>query len=129
MKTRAAWQLGQDIDSIEEVVEGTLINGDRGGAIRGRVREPERTLVQALVEDAEAGAIEEEHLDGLTPLAEEDEQGAAARLTRDALRGDAGETVEAPTEVDGLKADEDVDTTGDQGELRRRTSTTAARVA
>ena len=77
----------------------------------------------------EAGAIEEEHLDGLTPLAKEDKQGAAARLTPDALRGDAGETVEAPTEVDGLEADEDVDTTGDQGELRRRTSTTAARVA
>jgi hypothetical protein len=81
MQAWTARQLGQDIDAIEEVVEDTLVNGDRGRAIRGRVGEPERALVQALVEDAEAGAIEEEHLDGLTPLAKEDEQGAAARLT------------------------------------------------
>jgi hypothetical protein len=130
MQARSAWGFWDDVDALEEVVEGPLLDSDRGSTVRRWVGKPKRTLVETLVDDAQAGAVEEEDLDRFASFSEEDEESTAAGLAGDALGRDAGQTVEAPAEVNGLEADEDVNAAGNHEAAVResRTSRTAARV-
>jgi len=62
-----------------------------------------------VVEQADAGAVEEQHLDRVPPLAEEHEQGAAAGLPPQPLGDHACQPVESPAQVDEVERDEDLD--------------------
>src|SRR5690606_37483062 len=98
---------------VEEVIELALVYLNGHVALGACLGNPERAAVEALVEQAEPGAVEEEHLESGAALAEEDEERAAAGLASDPLERNAGEAFESPPKVDGLERNEDLDTARD----------------
>src|SRR6185503_19242370 len=84
------------------------------------------------VEEAKTRAVEEEDLRRLAPLAEEDEERAAARVAPHPLGNHARQAIEAPTQVDGLDPDEHLDAGWDHARAsvsRRRASRTRITIA
>lgn len=57
--------------------------------------------IEALVEDAQAGAIEKEHFEGGAAFAEKHIQGAVSGISLKMFGDDATEALEAPVGVDG----------------------------
>ncbi len=122
MRALRSWcaRLGLDVDPIEEIIEHAVVDLDDGPDVPGVDGPTEDATVEALVEEAQAGAIEEEDLEGLLALAEEHEERPAARVASELLASDAGESIEAPAEIDGLEGEEDVDAVRDHVRLVRR---------
>lgn len=83
-------------------------------------RELEDASVEALVELTHPGAVEEEDLERVLAAPDKHEECAAAGISAEDLAGDAGETVEAPPEIDVLESEEDLDAVRNQAGLRVR---------
>src|SRR5215212_8280969 len=94
-----------EVDPVEQIIERALLDQHRGRAVRTG-RDPERLLVEPLVEQAESRAVEEDALEGRSSLAEEHEQRAAARAPPQLVCHDAGEPLKSPPQVDRLQPDE-----------------------
>src|SRR5215204_198436 len=124
------------LDAVEEIFERALVDLDDDFSLSlARLGHAEHATVQALIEQAQPRAVEEEDLHRFSPLAEENEQCAAAGLPADPFGDDAAEPIEPPSKVNRLKPDEHFDAGGDHdcssvASCRRSsTATTAARVA
>src|SRR5690606_22698744 len=78
-----------------------------------------------LVEQANAGPVEEQDLERIPALAEEHEQRAAARIEGEPLRDDARQAVKAPAQVDRIEADEHLDAVRDHARPPISVSTSA----
>jgi hypothetical protein len=101
-----------DVDAFEQVVELTLF--DRNDArVSKRLRYPKYSTVQALVEDAQPGPIEEQDLERALALADEQKQRAAASRALHALLCQPRQPVEPQTHIDRLERDEDLDAVRD----------------
>lgn len=103
-RTSSGWRR-IEVHTVEQVVEHTLFDGELCGAFR-RERKSERAFVEAFVEQAQAGPIEEQNLERIAALAEEQEQRAASRLARQSICHDTGEPIESPSQIDRLEPDE-----------------------
>ena len=100
---------------------------DAGGVGRDRLRPAEGAAVQSLVEQAQASAVEEEHLDRVAaPSAEHEERPAAGRLP-EPLADQAREAIEAPAQVDRLDANEHLDAVRNHRATPPRNSSSTAR--
>ena len=75
MPRRAPWssRLRIEVDTVEQVLERTLLDHQRRLALGGEWQ-PERATIKPLVEQAQPGAVVEQHLQRVAALAEEDEE-------------------------------------------------------
>lgn len=85
-----------DVDTVEQILERGLVQGDGLVTVTERRGHRERALVEPLVEEAEPGPVEEQHLDRGPPSTEEREPRATARVATDPLRDEPSQPVEAP---------------------------------
>jgi len=114
------------VEAIEESLERGVIELDMRSVDRGHLRQLEGATVEALVEEAQARAVEEENLRRVTTLSQEDEEGAGTRLIADALTDEASKTLEREPHVDRFGGEEDLDARGDHG-FSERVQTTERR--
>lgn len=104
-----------DIDAIEQIFESALVELDDDSTLAfSRLGDAKISEIEPFVKKAKPGAVEKENLDGCFAFAEEDEERAAACVPPDAFGDDAGQTVEAPPQIDGLEPDEHLDASGNQ---------------
>jgi hypothetical protein len=95
-----------EIDPVEEILERSLLHGHYDLAVSvARLGYPERAAVEAFIEETKSGTIEEQDLRRFTPLAEEDEERAAARVAAYSLGHDARQPNEAPPQDYALEPD------------------------
>ena len=74
---------GVHLHAVEQCFERGLVDLDVPRALGHRIGEPEGAAVQPLVENTHATAVEEQHLERVSPAPVEDEQRATARLVAD----------------------------------------------
>jgi hypothetical protein len=113
---------------IEQRIELVRLERDVLGGVVLVTGHTKHAAIEAFVEDAEAAAVVEKHLDCVPASAEEDEHRAPARVTSDGLAHDAAEPFERASKIDGLACDEDLDADGNH-ENAPRASSTARRSA
>ena len=84
MRTRATLSSRLfDVNAVEQVFERALVDFDARDVLAVRLRHSEDAAVEALVEQAQAAAVEEDDLERVALLAEEDKQRAAPRISAD----------------------------------------------
>src|SRR5207248_5443122 len=77
---------------------------------RERRRPAKGFTIEAFIEQTQPAPVEEQDLHRLAALASKYEQRTGPRRSSQLLAHQAGQTIEAPTQIDRLQRDEDLDT-------------------
>jgi hypothetical protein len=100
-------------DPIEQVIELAFTQFDSFAIWQRALGYTEHVPVQAFVELAKPGAVEEQNLQRALSLPEEHKQRAAASCAADTFFNQSAQPVKSPSQINGLEADEDLDTARD----------------